>query len=179
VETGGVPLELVFVRREAEQAGVDFLVDISGSLAPLWPFVRTVIGTLEQLGIDVNVYLFCSHIFPPDEIPPEEFHGVTDLKNAFEEYYEQRRAVLPRRAVVIFSDFRQSEGGYPGEVLQEIKKRAAKLVLLDPDPYPGEGDSLHYELEEELGMEIYSTLTMEDLVKALEDEILKKGIRRR
>lgn len=160
---GGVPLEMKFKQRKLKPRLV-LICDVSTSMRPVAEFMLRLIYELQDQVARARSFAFnddlveISHLLEGDHvadavrdvlwaIPPGSY--ATDLGCSLKTLYATALdAVDPRTTVIILGDGRNNYRNPRIDLIQDLRRRAKRLVWLNPESLhewgSGDSDMLHY-----------------------------------
>ncbi len=166
LRTGGVPFELVYRRRSPVRPRLVVLCDVSDSVRQVSRFMLELVYTLQELFAHVRSYVFVSDLGETTELFRKHdldravrlayggavvsVHANSNYGRAFESFAASHLAALDSRTTVIVIGDARSNYAPPGvEHLAQIRRRARRVLWLNPEQ-PGAwgfGDSVMREYE--------------------------------
>jgi len=161
---GGVPVELRHRRRRLKPSLV-LICDVSTSMRPVAEFMLRLIYELSDQVARARSFAFnddlheITHLLTGSHvaeavsdvlyaIPPGYY--ATDLGNSLATFDQHFRDALDHRTtLIVLGDGRNNYNNPRLDLLRSLKRRARKLVWLNPEPHPqwgsGDSDMLAYE----------------------------------
>lgn len=158
--TFGVPFEPVFRRRRRDRPKLVVLCDVSDSVRAAARFLLVLVYAMQEAFRRTRSFVFvrdvgeCTHLFdsrPIEEATALAFGGDavpvganSDYGRVLGQFADRHLALVDRRTtVVILGDGRSNHLDPHVEALESIRRRAARVVWLNPEPRNswGFGDS--------------------------------------
>lgn len=161
---GGVPMELK-VKRRRQKPDLVLIADVSTSMRPVAEFMLRLIYELGDQVARARSFAFNEDI---QEITPtmrsgraaeavaEVLHAIppgyyaTDLGRSLESFHRRHLGtVAGRTTVIVLGDGRNNHRPPRAELLRDLRRRARRLIWLNPEPRrdwgTGDSDMLRYE----------------------------------
>ena len=148
LETGGSLYRLKYRRKRSRRKHLVLLCDVSGSMVQFSEFALRFIQNLNQASESSRVFLFSEMLHEADPFclqNMDRFRGYvretglygrgTDLANALEKLNAMKPAVLnPAATLLILSDTKTTGQQRALKALQESKRLAGQVIILNPIP---------------------------------------------
>ena len=148
LETGGSLYRLKYRRKRSRRKHLVLLCDVSGSMVQFSEFALRFIQNLNQASESSRVFLFSEMLHEADPFclqNMDRFRGYvretglygrgTDLANALEKLNAMKPAVLnPAATLMILSDTKTTGQQRALKALQESKRLAGQVIILNPIP---------------------------------------------
>jgi hypothetical protein len=181
----GVPLELKHRKRHLKPK-ITVIVDVSTSMRPVAEFMLRMVYEMQDQISKARSYAFISDLNDismtfeenrPAEaveivlmtLPPGHYN--TDLGNSLNTFCQEFGDTVDRRTTLIFvGDGRNNYNDPRLDLVNEMKKRAKRIVWFNPEPPPiwGSGDSdMH--LYAPLCNAVHQVATLKQLADAVDD----------
>ncbi|GAB5549997.1 MAG: VWA domain-containing protein [Sandaracinaceae bacterium] len=160
LRTGGVPFAPVFRRRRRDRPKLVVLCDVSDSVRAAARFLLVLVYAMQEAFSRTRSFVFvrdvgeCTQLFdahPVDEAVALAFGGDavpvganSDYGRVLGQFADRHLDLVDRRTtVVILGDGRSNHLDANAEALESIRRRAARVVWLNPEPRNswGFGDS--------------------------------------
>lgn len=154
----GLPFRLAWRYTRVERPKVVALCDVSGSVAAVAQFLLLLLHSLDEVLSDFHAFAFSSHLESVDDLlsgrrPFEEIVAAimerigfrpTDYGQTLLDLEASHFHLIDRRTTVIISgDARNNRGDARTEVMEQMFRRAKRVIWLNPEPrqFWGTGDS--------------------------------------
>ncbi len=162
LSTGGVPFEPSFRPRKPHRPELFVICDVSGSVASFARFTLLLVHALQDEFSKVRSFAFVdtldevTELFEPGDLSVSVnrimrdadiiwFDGHSDYGHSFEVFHRRyARELTPRSTVVVLGDARNNYRRSNAWVLEDVKRRARRVLWLNPEPVHlwGSGDSI-------------------------------------
>lgn len=147
LHTAGVPCDLRFKRRRRRKQRLILLCDISASMFLFSSFALQFIGGLHHVADKSEVYIFSEGIerMSADNLESIEkfeervkrsslWNKGTNIAQALKYLLDDREVTAAGSVLLIFSDAKTLQTKYTGELLREWKRKAKKVIWMNPLP---------------------------------------------
>lgn len=161
MSTGGLPLNIITVKRRREKPVILALCDVSGSVMTFSCFTLAMLASMQRFMRQLRTFAFIEEV---DEISPWltssdpltlrttvlkksrviSNRGYTDYGKSFSEFVKHYGSALNHKTtVLIFGDARNNWFNDGTQSLQQIKALSKKIYWFNPEPESswGRGDS--------------------------------------
>jgi uncharacterized protein with von Willebrand factor type A (vWA) domain len=190
LSTGGVPFKLHVRRRKKDRPRLVILCDISDSVRNVSRFMLELVYTIQELFERVRSYVFVHDVGETTELFSTydidravqlayggaviSVHSNSNYGHALEEFAERHLdAVTAKTTVIVIGDARNNYNPPNAERLAEIRRRAKRLLWLNPE-LPGAwslGDSAMREYEPHCDRVVVA-FNLESLRKVVDDLVI-------
>lgn len=183
---GGLPAVPVFRRKRPERPDVVVLCDVSDSVRNVSRLMLQFLHALQSLYARVRTFVFVSELAeitaklkdaqPEDVLDGGMLASVINLSansnygNALRDFHHDFRGAVTRRTtVIVIGDGRSNYQPAEAWVLEELKRRARRVVWLCPEPKNswGFGDSEMFAYARHCNA-VFTVRTIDELAKAAE-----------
>jgi uncharacterized protein with von Willebrand factor type A (vWA) domain len=164
LRTGGIPFHLHFKKKRLKPK-FTVICDVSTSMRPVAEFMLRLIYDIQDQTTKVRSFAFNDHLEEvsdefvgrrPDEAIPRILRRIppgfyaTNLGQSLADFHEHFLDAVDYRTVVIFLGDGRNNGNNPRlDLFEQIKRRARRVVWLNPEPRGvwgmGDSDMLRYE----------------------------------